>query len=69
MLEWQRHQRHEDEIIDFLRERKCMDNKRQIRRWRSDNWKGLNELGHTSLSFKECQCRHDPKLDEEAFQG
>lgn len=56
METWQKREKHHKDFEKVLKEQKCIDSKSQIRAWRKDNWKLLNELGHNSLDFEKCSC-------------
>ena len=56
MKKYERIQEHEGEVNEILKEYKCIDSQGRIRKWTKEVFNALKDCGHTSLSYKKCEC-------------
>jgi len=53
---WMNRQWHEEEVHNILKATQCVGPKGWLRRWTPETWRLMQECGHTSLDYEQCEC-------------
>lgn len=55
---WQVREKHTKDVKEAMQAAGCFDSKGRVRAWNRRASEGIEQKGHTTVTFDSCRCKH-----------